>query len=273
MRLKHNYHIAVPTSFYENEDLNIESTIRHIQYLSNKGVKSVLICGSTGEQHSMTLEEKIDLINHLSMLNLDEDFEIIFGVSSIRQKDAVTLAERISNVSEISAILVGFPPYLLPSQKEALSYIELIIEAANKPTIIYNNPSRTGFNMSIDSYKYILNNNFIIGLKEAGNPENVLALRTSSNKDLHYFAGGEKELAEKIGLGFNGLSSIAGNLYPTEVKQMFDNLLLDKNFKVSNVLQENMEKLYKQSLLPYLKKQISAKEEVDFGVCRTPLGN
>ena len=57
MRLKHSYHIAVPTAFSDNEELNIESTIKHIQYLSKKGVKSVLVCGSTGEQHSMTVEK------------------------------------------------------------------------------------------------------------------------------------------------------------------------------------------------------------------------
>lgn len=272
MRLKHSYHIAVPTAFSDNEELNIESTIKHIQYLSKKGVKSVLVCGSTGEQHSMTVEEKIHLIDHLSKINFSEDFELIFGVSSIRQIDAQKLADKVNKVPQISAILVGFPPYLLPSQKEAVNYAETIIKAASKPTIIYNNPARTGFDMSIDSYKYLLNNDLVIGLKEAGDPQNVVELKKILSPDFYYFVGGEKELQNKINLGFNSLSSIAGNLYPLEVKQMFDSFLLGKHEDYS-ILQKNIDILHSQSLLPYLKQEISIKEKIDFGVCRSPLGN
>jgi 4-hydroxy-tetrahydrodipicolinate synthase len=273
MSLKHNYHIAVPTAFYDNEALNIESTIKHIQYLSNKGVKSVLVCGSTGEQHSMTVDEKIDLIDCLSTLNFSEDFELIFGVSSIRQIDAQKLADKINKVPQISATLVGFPPYLLPSQKEAVIYAESIINAANKPTIIYNNPARTGFNMSIDSYKNLLSNDFVIGLKEAGDPHNVVELKKFLSTDFHYFVGGEKDLINKINLGFNGLSSITGNLYPIEVKQMFDSFLLDEKHEDYSILQKNIDRIHSQSLLPYLKKEISRREKIDFGICRSPIGN
>ncbi len=59
MKLKELYHVAVPTAFDENEALNIQATLAHIHYLKEKWVNSVLVCGSTGEQHSLTLAEKL----------------------------------------------------------------------------------------------------------------------------------------------------------------------------------------------------------------------
>ena len=46
--LTNDFHIAVPTAFYDTEDLNTVATLQHIMHLYGQGVKSVLVCGSTG---------------------------------------------------------------------------------------------------------------------------------------------------------------------------------------------------------------------------------
>ncbi|EIB6520136.1 dihydrodipicolinate synthase family protein [Enterococcus faecalis] len=94
MILTNNHHIAVPTAFHKNEELNIKATLEHIQHLNKLGIHSVLVCGSTGEQHSLSLNEKLELIDHLSLLKVGSDFELIFGVSSIRQVEAQQLAKK-----------------------------------------------------------------------------------------------------------------------------------------------------------------------------------
>lgn len=53
---------------------------------------------------------------------------------------------------------------------------------------------------------------------------------------------------------------------------MVDSFLLGKHEDYS-ILQMNIDTLHSQSLLPYLKQEISIKEKIDFGVCRSPLGN
>lgn len=88
--LTNDFHIAVPTAFYENEDLNTEATLQHIMHLYDQGVKSVMICGTTGEQHSLSLAEKLQLLKSLDAeSSLPDDLELLFGVASIRQKKSV----------------------------------------------------------------------------------------------------------------------------------------------------------------------------------------
>lgn len=130
--LKESFHIAVPTAFLKNESINIQGTIDHIKYLYNKGIKSILVGGSTGEQHSLNLKEKLDLLNAVSIEEeLINNMEILFGVSSIRQLEAMEFAKAISK-TKIAGILLGYPPYILPTQEEALRYSEKIIELTNQ---------------------------------------------------------------------------------------------------------------------------------------------
>ncbi|HEX5350568.1 MAG TPA: dihydrodipicolinate synthase family protein, partial [Trichococcus sp.] len=146
--LVNDFHIAVPTAFYENEDLNTEASLEHVMHLYEQGVKSVLICGSTGEQHSLSLPEKLQLLESIDEASfLPDDLEILFGVASIRQKEALQLAEKVNASPKITGVLLGFPPYILPSQKEARLYVEAIAKVIDKPIILYNNPRRTGFNL------------------------------------------------------------------------------------------------------------------------------
>jgi len=207
--LKETFHIAVPTAFFEDESVNIQGTIDHIRDLYKQGVKSVLVSGSTGEQHSLNLKEKIEIINSLVLEEeLINNMEILFGVSSIRQKEAEELARKI-RTTKISGILLGYPPYVLPTQEEALVYTKTIINLSNKPTILYNNPKRTGFNLSVNSIIQLSKIELVVGLKEAGNKEKVGLLKNDINRsNFHFYAGGEVELEEKVLQGFDRLSSL-----------------------------------------------------------------
>ncbi|OAH57650.1 dihydrodipicolinate synthase family protein [Domibacillus aminovorans] len=273
--LKETFHIAVPTAFFEDESVNIRGTIDHIRDLYKQGVKSVLVSGSTGEQHSLNLKEKIGIINSLVLEEeLINDMEILFGVSSIRQKEAEELAKKI-RTTKISGILLGYPPYVLPTQEEALVYTKTIINLSNKPTILYNNPKRTGFNLSVNSIIQLSKIELVVGLKEAGNKEKVGLLKNDINRsNFHFYAGGEVELEEKVLQGFDRLSSIAGNISPMEISQWFNKMLTKKNItqqervKIETIIQQ----VYQGPPLVNLKKSINQKG-IPMGICRSPIGN
>lgn len=270
--LKQSYHVAVPTAFYEDEELNTVSTLEHIINLQASGVKSVLVCGSTGEQHSLTLKEKIILINAIQQeARLDKEVEIIFGVSSIRQKEAILLVNVVNKASKISGILLGFPPYIVPTQIEALAYVNKITSIAQKPIILYNNPRRTGFDLETQSILTLQKNLKIVGLKEAGEATRVADLVSKIDKEFYFYAGGEIALQEKMKQGFNRLSSISGNLYPVEIEKWFDSLCRGEQPKFP--LHKEVAKIFDNSPLVYLKKEISKKEKIAMGLPRSPLGN
>lgn len=273
--LKENMHIAVPTSFNNDESLNTKNTINHIKKIHEKGVNSVLISGSTGEQHSLSLNEKIKIIDDLEKEDdLMENMEIIFGISSIRQKEAEELAKHLKN-TRVSAIMLGYSPYIIPSQDEAITYTESIISIAEKPTILYNNPKRTGFDLSSKAILKLAENNLVIGVKDAGEKDKVEKIKNRITKKTFYFyAGGEINLKTKIENGYNRLSSIAGNIYPKEINRWFNNLLANKNLnsQEEQEIEYILNKIYSGNAILNI-KNISNQTNEPLGKCRRPIGN
>lgn len=94
------------------------------------------------------------------------------------------------------------------------------------------------------------------------------------HNNLYFYAGGEIDLEEKVSYGYNRLSSIAGNVYPNEVFQWFQNLLTEQivSKQESEKIKRIMEQVYRGSAIVNLKKHINNKG-ISIGVCRSPLGN
>lgn len=273
--LTEKVHIAVPTAFYEDESLNVQGTLDHIRSLYKQGIKSVLISGTTGEQHSLDLQEKFEIIGGLEREEeLIHNMEIIFGIAAIRQKEAEALAEKICH-TKISGIMLGYPPYVIPTQKEAIIYTNRLIQLSQKPTILYNNPKRTGFDLSENSIIELSKHDLVVGIKDAGNKEKVENIKHGMYKQkFHFYAGGEVGLEEKVLFGYNRLSSIAGNAFPTEINQWFQSLLMEQivNTQERKTIDNIIEQVYSGNAIVNLKKIINH-QGMPLGICRSPIGN
>ncbi|MGX7048961.1 dihydrodipicolinate synthase [Lactococcus piscium] len=274
-KLKSSVHVAVPTGFDKDESLNTDTTIRHIKHLNDHGIQSVLVCGSTGEQNSLTVIEKIALLDSLNQSTINKDMEIIFGVSSIRQKDAVKLATVANNIPAICGVLLGFPPYIRPTQEEAIIYAESILkELPDKAIIIYNHPIRTGFDLSEDSLVYLINHYpNIVGVKECNDLSKASSIKKKIDRELDFYIGGDLDIDKHLAYGFNRLSSIVGNLYPEQVLSYFSDITQGKNTDNYDSLIQEWQSLFASRTIPKIKEQIAKTEGIPMSTSRSPLGN
>ncbi|NJP39048.1 dihydrodipicolinate synthase family protein [Alkalicoccus luteus] len=259
-------HVAVPTVFDQQENVNMEATNEHIKSLQKKGVRSVLISGSTGEQHSLSVDERLEMMESINEVLLQQ-MEILFGIAAVRLKDAEKLAAKASE-TKLSGVMIGFPPYIRPSQAEAVAYAKRLIERCQKPVILYNNPGRTGFDLSSESAIILAQNENVIGIKDLGGPEKIQAVQNGLDREFSFYAGGEEGLAEKIRFGYNRLSSIAGNVYPVEIKQWLQQLLANETPDASEQkdIERMMQMVYSENPI------VRMKHELKLGSCRSPLG-
>lgn len=273
--LTEKVHIAVPTAFFEDESLNVQGTLDHIRSLYKQGITSVLVSGTTGEQHSLDLQEKVEIINSLEKeKELTHNMEIIFGIAAVRQKEAEALAEKIRH-TKISGIMLGYPPYVIPTQEEAIIYTNRLIHLSQKPTILYNNPKRTGFDLSENSIIELSKHDLVVGIKDAGNKEKVENIKNSMDKqNFHFYAGGEVGLEEKVLSGYNRLSSIAGNAFPVEINHWFQSVLMEQpiSSQERKTIDSIMDQIYKGNAIVNLKKILND-QGVSLGICRSPIGN
>ena len=243
-------------------------------YLKAQGVESAMVSGTTGEQHSMTADEKIALVDEIDRHpELADDFEVIFGVASIREREAMRLAHRVEESPVVKGVLLGFPPYIQPTQDEAYQYVMHLGQAMpSKALIIYNNPEQTGFDIAVDTFTRLvaaLPN--IVGIKETGDWHRAPELLQKAPRKIAIYAGGEHFIADKVKVGYTRISSIGGNLYPVEMQDWFKQLVKDPTVKFAH--QDGVDEIDHHQLYVYLKDQLTQKTGIDMGRGRAPIGD
>lgn len=261
-----NLNVAIPTPFNEDESLFLEGFDPIVEHLKNKGINSLLICGTTGEQHSLSIDERIRIIEYFDQQKF-EGLELMFGVSATRTSNAIKLIKKIEK-TDIDSILIGFPPYIRPTQQQAMYYVDELLSHTSKEVVLYNNPTRTGFNLSEQALKDLISRHSNIrGLKEGG--EVHRHKQTDFPNNFIMFAAGDVNFPEMIKNGCNGLSSLVGNVYPNEIKVTFNNLIENKPVNLKR-LNELINEVINNHTLINIKthyKNIG----INIGDCRSPI--
>lgn len=262
-------HVAVPTPFREDESLDPETLAFIIGHLHEQGMKSFLLSGSTGEQHSLSIEERLDMIHSIPSIQLP-DTEWIFGVAATRTRDAVRLIRAVE-ASSVDAVMLGFPPYIRPTQREAVRYVDDLLAETSKPVILYNNPARTGFDLSLESLQELIaRHGTIVGLKDAGDAGRHQ--HTDFPDSFVRFSAGDRNLVSNLLQdGCNGLSSIAANVFPAEISAVFHSLMQGLEVEIEE-LERLLAPLTSGQPIVNVKKHYQSLG-MGTGICRLPLGS
>ena len=159
------------TPFSTNGNLYLEGIPSLVDYYKKHKVPALLISGTTGEQHSMTVEERMALFHKVKKSK--NDLIIYGGVAAVQTNDAIALAITAEKVG-LDGIMLGFPPYLRINQQEAFNYVSKICSVTHLPIMIYNNPPRTGFDLHVETLiKLVETFPQVVAFKEAGDVSSV----------------------------------------------------------------------------------------------------
>lgn len=262
-----NLNVAIPTPFQDDESLYLEGFNSIVEYLTGNGIESLLVSATTGEQNSMSIEERIQIIDYFNQQNF-KHVELMFGVSATRTKNAIRLIKKLEE-SVFDSILIQFPPYIQPTQEQAISYINELLQHTKKNVVLYNNPFRTGFELSAESFSTLINQKHsnLVGMKEESDVKRHE--NTTLPDDFIMFAGGDVNLIEKIMNGCNGLSSMVGNVYPKEIQQIFSDLLTNKPVDLRKINQL-INKVTSGQAVINIKNHYNSLG-IKVGTCRSPI--
>jgi len=130
--------IAAPfTPMLEDSSLNLAVINDYYQLLKRNKVSGAFIAGSTGEGVSMTLEEKIELMQAWSTVSKDDaDFHVILLVGGTCLKDAMRLAAA-AEAAGIYGIAFTAPFYFKPASAQVLAELCRQVAGAAPGTAFY----------------------------------------------------------------------------------------------------------------------------------------
>ena len=141
--------IAAPhTPMNEDYSLNLRVIPRQVEILLSDGVRGAFVCGSTGESHSLTVSERMQVAERWKQAIGTRPLKLVVHAGHNCLEDAKTLAAHAQGI-RADAVAVMAPCYFKPASVEDLvDFCAPIAAAARElPFYFYDIPSLTGVNL------------------------------------------------------------------------------------------------------------------------------
>lgn len=178
-----------------------------------QGSNGVVACGTTGESATLTRDEHREVIAHTVEI-ANGRVPVIAGCGSYSTEAAIAMVRAAADVGADAALVV-VPYYNKPSQAGLAAHFTAIAQASPLPVIVYNVPSRTVADISVETLAKISPHPKIAGIKDAtGNLARATAQRLACGEDFVQLSG-----SDEVALGFNamggvGCISVTANVAP-----------------------------------------------------------
>jgi 4-hydroxy-tetrahydrodipicolinate synthase len=205
---------AIVTPFDERNRVNEESFVALLRHLAENGSDGFVVAGTTGEASTLSEEEQLGLIG-LAVAERPEGKSIIAGTGTNDTRQAVHLTERATELG-VDAVLSVTPYYNRPSPPGLIRHYQAVASATDKPTLLYNIPSRTGTNIPPELLAELAQIDGITGVKQA-NPDELQPI-----EGLDVYAGDDASFLRTLEMGGAGVISVASHIVGNEMHRMVD---------------------------------------------------
>ncbi len=210
---------AMITPFHEDGSVNYEKGQELALYLLDHGSDAVLICGTTGENPTISEEEAETLYREVKAAVGDRG-KVIVGAGG---NDTASVLRRIEKYNSIGfdGYLSVVPYYNKPTQKGLLKHFTAINDVASCPVIIYNIPGRTGIKAETDTIVRLAELKQIKALKEStGSVDDLSKLMLNLPKEFAVYSGDDYMTFTACTMGAVGVISVASHIVGTDIKEM-----------------------------------------------------
>ncbi|MFJ1255127.1 dihydrodipicolinate synthase family protein [Cupriavidus sp. CuC1] len=211
---------AVSTQFKADYSLDIDATHKVMRNLAADGVSGLVVCGTVGENTSMTTKEKIAVIEAAKDAAKGR-IPVIAGIAEFTTafaRDMVNEAARVGvdGVMVMPALVYSATPF------EAAAHFRCIATGTDLPVMLYNNPLVYRSDITPDILVSLADCENIVCFKDSsGDTRRFIDLRNAVGDRFVLFAGLDDVVLESIAVGAEGWISGMSNAFPKEGETLF----------------------------------------------------
>ena len=154
--------VALVTPF-KNNKVDFLALEKLIDFQILSGTDAILVLGTTGEASCLTDEERKKIIC-FAKEKINNKAQLFVGTGANSTKKTIKNT-RIAKECGANAVLIVTPYYNKCTQEGAVLHYSTIANAVDIPIIVYNVPSRTGFNLLPQTTLKLSEIKNIVGIK------------------------------------------------------------------------------------------------------------
>ncbi|MGA1528500.1 MAG: 4-hydroxy-tetrahydrodipicolinate synthase [Pelagibacteraceae bacterium] len=202
--------VALITPF-KNDKLDEKNYIDLIHYHLKNGTHGIVPGGTTGESPTLSHDEHKKIIN-LSIKECKGKIPVIAGTGSNSTAEAIELS-KFADKAGADALLIVTPYYNKPTQEGLYQHYKKINDNVGIPIIIYNIPSRSVIDMSVETMTRLFELKNIVGVKDAtGDLNRADQQLKAMGKDFIMLTGEDGNALEFNKRGGKGCISVTANI-------------------------------------------------------------
>lgn len=196
-----------------------------LQVLINRqiesGIKTIVLCGTTGESPTLSDQEKLEMVS-FAKRTANGRCVIIAGTGSNSTRYTAMLSAAAEKAGA-DALLIVSPYYNKATSEGLIQHYRTIAASVHIPIILYNVPSRTGLDIPVDVYRALSKEENIAGVKEASSDiTKISRIRSLCPETFSIWSGNDAQIVPVMSLGGNGVISVLSNLLPEETIEITD---------------------------------------------------
>jgi 4-hydroxy-tetrahydrodipicolinate synthase len=212
---------AMVTPVTSDGKINVEALRKLTNYLIQGGVHGLFPAGSQGEFYALTFEEKKRVIE-VVVEEAKGRVPVYAGTGAVTTREAVALT-KMAEEAGVSAVSILTPFFIRPNEEELFEHYSAISKATRLPVLLYNNPQRTGVNISAEFVARASRVENIVGIKDSSGDLTLTSeyIRRTSDK-FSVLAGRDTLIYGTLCYGGKGAIAATANVAPKVVVEIYE---------------------------------------------------
>jgi 4-hydroxy-tetrahydrodipicolinate synthase len=238
---------AIITPFDEKLEIDWNAYENLLIRQEKAGISGIVVCGTTGEAPTLTVQEKLALIKKARAI-LSDNIQIMGGTGSNNTTESIELS-KLALDAGCDSLLIVTPPYNKPTLSGLIRHFGSIAKNVTAPICLYHVPGRTAQCLTPQEISELCNIKNITSVKEASG-DVALFSRSKNASSADFFSGDDPTYLASLSVGSVGAISVASNVFPKAMVEL-TNAFFDGNIgkaqKIHNILLPMIDVLFCES--------------------------
>ncbi len=218
---------AAVTHFHNDDSIDFEATLRHVDAMIDAGVHGMIMLGTVGENCSLEYGEKLEVLRR-TVEHVAGRVPVLSGVAECSTR----LACRFAAAAEHSGAngLMVLPAMVYKSDpRETMAHFRAVAAASDLPIMCYNNPVAYGVDITPTMFADLADEPRFVAIKESSeNPRRITDLVNACGDRYTLLCGVDDLVLESVALGAVGWVSGLVNAFPRENRLLWDLLMANR---------------------------------------------
>ena len=224
---------ACMTIWNKDQSYNQKGMEKYVTWLLDKGAHGLSICGTTGENIAMSMEEQKRIIEGIVKF-IGGQVPVYAGTGRYSTLQTIELSEHAQKVGA-DGIMVILPYYLKPHKKAVLDHFRELKKHIDIDIMVYNNPWFAGYELNAREIKELFDEGIIGSVKAAqGDANRIHDLKFTCGDNLKVFYGHDYDAMEAFLARADGWLSGLPAILPKFCRTLYDICVVEKNVDKAN---------------------------------------